>query len=69
MECGIGGTFSGTNFLTPVCTAITSIGMDHVKLLGGSLEEISKHKAGIIKRGIPCVIGPTCETKSILERA
>jgi dihydrofolate synthase/folylpolyglutamate synthase len=43
-----------------VCSAITSIGMDHMDVLGNSLEEIAFEKAGIIKSKIPCIVGPTC---------
>ena len=55
IECGIGGEYDSTNVLTaPLVTAITSLGIDHVGLLGGTLEEIAWHKAGIMKRGAKC---------------
>ncbi len=73
MECGLGGLLDATNiveFPEVVCSAITSIGMDHMDVLGNSLEEIAFEKAGIIKTNIPCIVGPTCsELKSILKRA
>ena len=59
METGLGGTLDATNILQPVITGITSIGMDHAEILGPTLDHIAKEKAGIIKEGVPCVIGPT----------
>ena len=70
MECGIGGRLDGTNFVErPVCTAITSIGLDHEKILGETIEAISWEKAGIMKENVPCVLGPSCNTKSIETKA
>ena len=73
LECGLGGKLDATNIVEypeVVCSAITSIGMDHMDVLGNSLEEIASEKAGIIKSNIPCIVGPTClELKSILKRA
>jgi folylpolyglutamate synthase/dihydropteroate synthase len=43
----------------PVACAITSIGYDHMEVLGSTLEQIASEKAGIIKHGVPCIIGPT----------
>lgn len=55
IEVGFGGLLDSTNVVHPVITAITSIGFDHMKVLGNTLEEISYQKAGIIKSGIPIV--------------
>ncbi|MDQ7022377.1 MAG: hypothetical protein Q9M97_02415 [Candidatus Gracilibacteria bacterium] len=55
MEVGFGGLLDSTNVVNPVITAITSIGIDHTKVLGNTIEEISFQKAGIIKSGIPIV--------------
>ncbi|MCH5324083.1 MAG: bifunctional folylpolyglutamate synthase/dihydrofolate synthase [Eubacterium sp.] len=55
IEVGIGGTLDCTNILSPVVTAITSIGLDHTDLLGETVREIASHKAGIIKPTVPCV--------------
>ena len=44
-------------------SSITSIGLDHIDVMGGSLDEIAYEKAGVIKKGTPCVIGPTCADK------
>ena len=56
-EVGLGGRLDATNVLEPVVTAITSIGLDHQQYLGHSLAEIAREKAGIIKRGVPVVVG------------
>lgn len=58
LEVGLGGRDDATNVIQPVMSIITSIGMDHVKILGNSLEEIALAKAGIMKPGRPVVIAP-----------
>ena len=61
MECGIGGHLDATNIIDkPICSTITSIGLAHVDVIGNSIQEIAAEKAGVIKNGIPCVLGPTC---------
>ena len=57
MEVGMGGRLDSTNVCQPVLTAITSIGLDHVALLGPDLASIAREKAGIIKPEIPMVLG------------
>jgi dihydrofolate synthase/folylpolyglutamate synthase len=57
VEVGLGGRLDATNVLTPVATAITSIGFDHEQYLGGTLREIAMEKAGTIKAGVPVVVG------------
>lgn len=57
MEVGLGGRLDATTLFTPDVCAITTIGLDHVKTLGGTLELIAAEKAGIIKPGIPVVLG------------
>lgn len=57
IETGLGGRLDSTNVVTPEVSVITNIGWDHADLLGGSLEAIATEKAGIIKPGIPVVIG------------
>lgn len=57
IECGLGGRLDSTNVVTPELSVITNIGWDHADLLGDSLEKIATEKAGIIKPGIPVVIG------------
>ena len=57
MEVGMGGLLDSTNVCQPILTGITTIGLDHIALLGDSLEAIAEQKAGIIKQGIPLVTG------------
>ena len=57
IEVGLGGRLDATNVVTPLVCAITTIDFDHQALLGSSLEEIAAEKAGIIKPGVPVVIG------------
>lgn len=57
IEVGMGGRLDSTNIITPLVSAITNIGFDHMQYLGGTLEKIAIEKAGIIKPGIPVVIG------------
>jgi dihydrofolate synthase/folylpolyglutamate synthase len=59
IEVGLGGRLDSTNIITPVLSVITNIGLDHTQMLGNSLEEIAFEKAGIIKPGIPVIIGET----------
>lgn len=58
MEVGLGGRLDATNALEPIATAITAIDFDHQNLLGSTIEEIAREKAGIIKPGVPVVLGP-----------
>ena len=55
IEAGVGGTLDGTNVLTPQVAVITNIGLDHTEILGDTLEEIARDKAGIVKPGVPLV--------------
>jgi dihydrofolate synthase/folylpolyglutamate synthase len=57
LEVGLGGRFDATNIVTPRVAAITSIAFDHMKHLGNTLGEIAFEKAGVIKPGIPVVVG------------
>ena len=57
MEVGMGGLLDSTNVCQPILTGITTIGLDHVALLGDSLEAIAEQKAGIVKQGVPLVTG------------
>ena len=59
IECGLGGRLDSTNIINPLASVITNIGFDHMQYLGNSLEEIAAEKAGIIKPGIPAIIGET----------
>jgi dihydrofolate synthase/folylpolyglutamate synthase len=57
METGMGGRLDSTNVVKPIVSVITNIGLDHTQFLGNTLAEIAGEKAGIIKQGIPIVIG------------
>jgi len=57
VEVGLGGRLDATNVISPVATAITSIAFDHQAYLGSTLREIALEKAGIIKPGVPVVVG------------
>ena len=57
VETGMGGRLDSTNIITPLLSVITNIGMDHTEFLGDSLPLIAREKAGIIKPGVPVVIG------------
>ncbi|MDI7246298.1 MAG: Mur ligase family protein [Bacillota bacterium] len=57
VEVGLGGRFDATNVITPLVSVITHVDMDHREKLGDTLEEIAFEKAGIIKPGVPVVVG------------
>ncbi|MGB4773829.1 MAG: folylpolyglutamate synthase/dihydrofolate synthase family protein [Daejeonella sp.] len=59
IEVGLGGRLDSTNIINPLLSVITNIGYDHMNILGNTLPEIAYEKAGIIKPGIPIVIGQT----------
>lgn len=62
IECGIGGEHDSTNIIvSPVATAITSLGLDHIDVLGNSLSDIAWHKAGIFKSGAAAFTVPQSE--------
>lgn len=68
IETGLGGRLDSTNVITPVLSVITNIAYDHTALLGDTLGQIASEKAGIIKRGIPVVIGARHgETESVFR--
>ncbi len=59
IEVGMGGRLDSTNIITPVLSVITNIGHDHMEFLGDTLAAVAGEKAGIIKEGVPVVIGET----------
>lgn len=62
LEVGLGGRLDATNVIDkPALTVITPISVDHEQYLGDTLEKIAAEKAGILKRGVPCVVGPQPE--------
>ena len=63
LEVGLGGRLDATNVVkSPELTIITPVSMDHEAFLGDTLAAIAGEKAGIIKRGVPCIVGPQDET-------
>ncbi len=68
VEVGMGGRLDSTNIVMPDLSVITNIGLDHTAFLGNSIPEVATEKAGIIKNGIPVVIGESQEeTKSVFD--
>lgn len=69
LETGLGGRLDATNVVEkPAMTVITPISIDHEQFLGNTLTKIAGEKAGIIKRGVPCVVGPqTDEAMDVIE--
>lgn len=61
IEVGLGGRLDCTNIITPILSVITNISLDHTQFLGNTLAKIAGEKAGIMKRGVPVVIGETTE--------
>lgn len=70
IEVGLGGRFDSTSVITPELSIITNIGWDHMNMLGDTLEKIAFEKAGIIKKGIPVVVGEALtETRPVFDAA
>jgi dihydrofolate synthase / folylpolyglutamate synthase len=68
VEVGLGGRLDSTNIIAPLLSVITNIGHDHMDLLGNTLEKVAIEKAGIIKQGVPVVIGETHpETQNVFN--
>lgn len=57
IETGLGGRLDATNIIKPLVSIITNIGLDHTDLLGSTLQAVAREKAGIIKSGVPVVLG------------
>ena len=69
IEVGLGGRLDSTNVILPILSIITNIGRDHMNILGDTLEKIAYEKAGIIKDGVPVIIGETLpETKAVFKK-
>ncbi|MBQ2447826.1 MAG: bifunctional folylpolyglutamate synthase/dihydrofolate synthase [Bacteroidales bacterium] len=69
IEVGLGGRLDSTNIIRPILSVITSISFDHVALLGDTLPQIAKEKAGIIKPGVPVVVAENPEEVLEVVRA
>jgi dihydrofolate synthase / folylpolyglutamate synthase len=68
VETGMGGRLDSTNIVSPDLSIITNIGLDHTAFLGNTIPEVAIEKAGIIKKGVPVIIGESQEeTKSVFE--
>ena len=68
VEVGLGGRLDCTNIITPLVSVITNISFDHTQFLGDTLAKIASEKAGIIKPGVPVVVGEyTPETRPVFE--
>ena len=68
IEVGLGGRLDSTNIIKPLVSAITNVQLDHQNILGNTIEEIAKEKAGIIKENIPIISGDENEmVKQIIE--
>lgn len=69
IEVGLGGRLDSTNIVTPKVSVIASIGLDHCAILGNTREAIAAEKAGIIKDGVPAVVGEKdAETSGVFEK-
>lgn len=70
LEVGLGGRLDATNVVDPVLSVITPVSIDHTQFLGDTLAKIAGEKAGIIKRGVPCVVAPQDdEALEVIEAA
>ncbi len=71
LETGLGGRLDAVTAAEPLCTAITSIGIDHTAYLGTTLAQIAREKAGILKPNVPCLLGrlPEEAHREIARRA
>ena len=71
LEVGLGGRLDATNVISPRASVIVSIGLDHINILGGTLDKIAYEKAGIIKPGVPIIVGnmPEAAREVILREA
>lgn len=67
IEVGLGGRLDSTNIITPLLSVITNISLDHTALLGNTLELIAGEKAGIIKPGVPVVIGEDSGVRDVFS--
>lgn len=68
IEVGLGGRLDSTNIIIPELSVITNVGWDHMNMLGNTLEEIATEKAGIIKEGIPVVVGEKRATGAVFVK-
>lgn len=69
LEAGMGGRLDATNVVShPLCTVIASISMDHMQFLGNTIPDITRHKVGIMRKGVPCIAYPgNPESLSVIQ--
>tara|TARA_B100000674_G_C37845760_1_gene917550 strand:- start:71 stop:1291 length:1221 start_codon:yes stop_codon:yes gene_type:complete len=68
IEVGLGGRLDATNIISPILSVITNVSLDHTNLLGNTVDLIAKEKAGIIKHGVPVLIGDKKNNSHIFEQ-
>lgn len=62
MEVGVGGQYDSTNIIErPTVTGVTALGIDHVTVLGDTIQSIAWHKGGIFKKGVLALSVPQCQ--------
>jgi dihydrofolate synthase / folylpolyglutamate synthase len=69
IEVGLGGRLDSTNVVHPLVSVITNVDLDHMDYLGGSIDEIAREKAGILKQGVPTVTGAEGEALEVIRKA
>lgn len=70
IEVGLGGRLDATNIITPAASIITNVSYDHTNILGNTIGDIAREKAGIIKPGIPVIVGNIShEAKTVVSKA
>ncbi len=71
VECGLGGRLDATNVITPMAAVVTTVALDHVAILGPTLADIAREKAGIVKPGVPVLVGwlPDTALAAVTARA
>ncbi len=69
LEVGLGGRLDATNIVRPALSVITSIQRDHMNILGNTIEDIAREKAGIMKPGVDVLVGPGCPQDLLKSRA
>lgn len=67
IEVGLGGRLDSTNIITPILSIITNISFDHTQFLGNTLPQIALEKAGIMKPGVPCVVGECYDNTEVRD--
>jgi dihydrofolate synthase/folylpolyglutamate synthase len=69
LEVGLGGRLDSTNIVTPEVSIITNISLEHQRILGDTLSKIAREKAGVLKPGVPCVVGTRAKSARRVIRA